>query len=133
MTFAIGAILLVLLTWAGMPSVLIHAATAVMGIGYVGQQVFAIALLADCIADETRHTGQAQGGVLLGIGVAPAVLMLVGLAFMSWYRPAGAPERSRRALSASRGDAGLGQANRSCIRRRPSRRASSPSAYDMRR
>lgn len=142
-TFAIGAILLVLLTWAGMPSVLIHAATAVMGVGYAGQQVFAIALLADCIADETRRTGQAQGGVfagfwtagetlgyaigpgifglflqfsgyvsstagqdvlqpdsvaggvLLGIGVAPAVLMLVGLAFMSWYRPAGAQERSR--------------------------------------
>lgn len=41
-----------------------------IGVGYAGQQVFALAMLPDCIAYDTARTGRRQAGVFTGLWTA---------------------------------------------------------------
>lgn len=132
--FSLGGLALALFAWIALPVALSYVAVLFIGIGYAGEQVFALAMLADCIAYDTARTGKQQGGVLsgiwtagetlgyalgpgifglflqfsgfisttagqtvtqpdsvkwgviLGFGVAPAVLMALGLVLLRWYR-----------------------------------------------
>jgi Na+/melibiose symporter-like transporter len=68
--FAVGALLIGAVAWLHAPGSLAFAATALVGVGYAGEQVFALAMLADCIAYDTARTGQQQGGVLAGLWTA---------------------------------------------------------------
>jgi len=139
--FAIGGVLIAVVGFvAGTNLVLAGLAVAVIGVGYAGEQVFALAMLADCIAADTARTGTAQGGVfagiwtagetlgyalgpavfslflqfsgyisttagqtvvqpdssrigiILGFGLAPAVLMAGGLVLLRWYHAPSAPQ-----------------------------------------
>jgi len=132
--FAVGGVLITLVGFfAGSNLIIASIAVAVIGVGYAGEQVFALAMLAECIAADTARTGQNQGGVfagvwtagetlgyalgpgvfslflqasgyisttsghvvtqphsaiigiILGFGVAPAVLMAGGLLLLRWY------------------------------------------------
>src|SRR3982751_2390391 len=47
-----------------------------MGVGYAGQQVFALAMLPDCIAWDTARTGRRQAGVFTGLWTAGETLGL---------------------------------------------------------
>ena len=133
--FSLGGLLITAVGFlAGTNLVVAGVAVAVIGVGYAGEQVFALAMLAECIAADNARTGTAQGGVLaglwtagetlgyalgpgvfslflqfsgyisttaghtvtqpasattgiiLGFGIAPAVLMAVGLVLLRWYR-----------------------------------------------
>ncbi len=53
-----------------LPSVVIYLLVAVIGVGYAGQQVFALAMLPDCIAYDTARTGRRQAGVFTGLWTA---------------------------------------------------------------
>ncbi|MEH1012076.1 MFS transporter [Micromonospora sp. CPCC 206060] len=53
-----------------LPPVLVYLLVAVMGAGYAGQQVFALAMLPDCIAYDTARTGRRQAGVFTGLWTA---------------------------------------------------------------
>jgi glycoside/pentoside/hexuronide:cation symporter, GPH family len=53
-----------------LPAVLIYLIAAVVGVGYAGQQVFAMAMLPDCIAFDTERTGRRQAGVFTGLWTA---------------------------------------------------------------
>ncbi|MEV4215650.1 MFS transporter [Micromonospora sp. NPDC049662] len=53
-----------------LPSVAVYLVVAVLGVGYAGQQVFALAMLPDCIAYETARTGRRQAGVFTGLWTA---------------------------------------------------------------
>jgi Na+/melibiose symporter-like transporter len=66
--YAAGALLLIPAT-AG-PPVTVYLVTALIGVGYAGQQVFAMAMLPDCIARETERTGRRQAGVFTGVWTA---------------------------------------------------------------
>ena len=48
----------------------------VVGGGYAGQQVFALAMLPDRIADDTARTGRRQAGVFTGLWTAGETLGL---------------------------------------------------------
>ena len=72
--FALGGLLLALVAFTGANSVLSCLATAVIGVGYAGEQVFALAMLAECIAADTARTGKAQGGVFAGLWTAGETL-----------------------------------------------------------
>ena len=66
--YAVGALLLIPAT-AG-PPLTVYLVTALIGVGYAGQQVFAMAMLPDCIARETMRTGRRQAGVFTGVWTA---------------------------------------------------------------
>ncbi|MEV4345441.1 MFS transporter [Actinoplanes sp. NPDC049596] len=72
--FAAGA--LVLLAAPVMPPLPIYLVVAVIGVGYAGQQVFAMAMLPDCIAYDTERTGKRQAGVFTGLWTAGETLGL---------------------------------------------------------
>jgi Na+/melibiose symporter-like transporter len=72
--FAAGG--LALLTAPVVPAVLVYVTTAVIGVGYAGQQVFALAMLADCIGLDTERTGRRQAGVFTGLWTAGETLGL---------------------------------------------------------
>ncbi len=66
--FATGA--LALLLAPALPAVAVYLLVAVIGCGYAGQQVFALAMLPDCIAYDTERTGRRQAGVFTGLWTA---------------------------------------------------------------
>ncbi|GAB7048763.1 MFS transporter [Catenuloplanes indicus] len=66
--FAAGA--LALLAAPVLPPVAVYLIVAVMGAGYAGEQVFAMALLPDRIADDEARTGKRQAGVFTGLWTA---------------------------------------------------------------
>ncbi|MBO3740030.1 MFS transporter [Actinoplanes flavus] len=72
--FATGA--LILLAAPALPGVAVYLIVAVVGAGYAGQQVFAMAMLPDCIAHDTERTGRRQAGVFTGLWTAGETLGL---------------------------------------------------------
>jgi GPH family glycoside/pentoside/hexuronide:cation symporter len=72
--FAAGA--LGLLAAPGLAPVAVYLIVAVIGCGYAGQQVFAMAMLPDCIAADTERTGRRQAGVFTGLWTAGETLGL---------------------------------------------------------
>ncbi|MBB5116398.1 MFS transporter [Micromonospora echinospora] len=66
--FAVGALTLV--AAPALPAAGAYAVVAVIGVGYAGQQVFALAMLPDCIAYDTVRTGRRQAGVFTGLWTA---------------------------------------------------------------
>ncbi|MGX6602903.1 MFS transporter [Micromonosporaceae bacterium Da 78-11] len=74
LVFATAA--LVLLTAPVLPPVAVYLIVAVIGCGYAGQQVFALAMLPDCIAHDTARTGRRQAGVFTGLWTAGETLGL---------------------------------------------------------
>ena len=72
--FAAGA--LALLPRPALPPVAVYLLVAVIGCGYAGQQVFALAMLPDCIAYDTERTGRRQAGVFTGLWTAGETLGL---------------------------------------------------------
>ncbi|MEU4713950.1 MFS transporter [Micromonospora purpureochromogenes] len=65
---AAGALALV--AAPALPAAAVYAVVALLGVGYAGQQVFALALLPDCVAHETARTGRRQAGVFTGLWTA---------------------------------------------------------------
>ncbi|RGC70832.1 Melibiose carrier protein [Micromonospora sp. MW-13] len=63
-----GAVILV--AAPALPAVAVYLVVAVIGVGYAGQQVFALAMLPDCIAYDTARTGRRQAGVFTGLWTA---------------------------------------------------------------
>lgn len=53
-----------------MPPVVAYVITGVIGVGYAGQQVFAMAMLPDCVAYDAARTGRRQAGVFTGLWTA---------------------------------------------------------------
>jgi glycoside/pentoside/hexuronide:cation symporter, GPH family len=53
-----------------LPSVAVYLITALVGVGYAGEQVFALAMLPDCIALDAARTGRRQAGVFTGLWTA---------------------------------------------------------------
>jgi len=72
--FAGGA--LVLIASPILPPVVVYLVVALIGAGYAGQQVFALAMLPDCIAHDTARTGRRQAGVFTGVWTAGETLGL---------------------------------------------------------
>jgi Na+/melibiose symporter-like transporter len=72
--FAGGAA--VLLAATVVPVVVVYLVTAVIGVGYAGQQVFALAMLPDCVAFDAARTGRRQAGVFTGLWTAGETLGL---------------------------------------------------------
>ncbi|HEX5596753.1 MAG TPA: MFS transporter [Micromonosporaceae bacterium] len=66
--FAAGAMALVAAPL--LPAAAVYAVVAAIGCGYAGQQVFALAMLPDCIAYDTARTGRRQAGVFTGVWTA---------------------------------------------------------------
>ncbi|PWR16131.1 MFS transporter, partial [Micromonospora sicca] len=66
--FAAGALALV--AAPVLPAVGVYLLVALIGVGYAGQQVFALAMLPDCIAYDTARTGRRQAGVFTGLWTA---------------------------------------------------------------
>jgi GPH family glycoside/pentoside/hexuronide:cation symporter len=66
--FAFAALALV--AAPSLPAVAVYLIVAVVGVGYAGQQVFAMAMLPDCIARDTERTGRRQAGVFTGLWTA---------------------------------------------------------------
>ncbi|MFK3981315.1 MFS transporter [Micromonospora sp. NPDC050397] len=76
LVFAVGAFALVAAPVLPYPSP--YLVVVVIGCGYAGLQVFAFAMLPDCIAYDTARTGRRQAGVFTGVWTAGETL---GLAF----------------------------------------------------
>ncbi|HEY2791100.1 MAG TPA: MFS transporter [Micromonosporaceae bacterium] len=74
--FAAGGALLGLVALVHAPAVLAYLATAIVGCGYAGEQVFALSMLPDCIALDARRTGRRQAGVFTGLWTAGETLGL---------------------------------------------------------
>lgn len=79
--FALASLLLaggaaVLVAAPVLPASAVYAVIAVIGCGYAGQQVFALAMLPDCIAYDTARTGRRQAGVFTGLWTAGETLGL---------------------------------------------------------
>ncbi len=84
LVLALAALLLV---WSrSAPHWWVYAATALVGVGYAGAQVFPMAMLPDAAAVDARRTGQNRAGVYtgvwtagetLGLALGPAVYALV--------------------------------------------------------
>jgi glycoside/pentoside/hexuronide:cation symporter, GPH family len=74
--FAAGALVIGLLALVHAPAALAYAATAIVGAGYAGQQVFGLAMLPDCIAFDAARTGRRQAGVFTGLWTAGETLGL---------------------------------------------------------
>lgn len=71
---AVAAVAMLVAWWA--PAVAVYPVTAIMGVGYAGQQVFALAMLPDCIAQDAARTGRRQAGVFTGLWTAGETLGL---------------------------------------------------------
>ena len=71
---ATAALALVAAWW--IPTVVVYIVVACMGVGYAGQQVFALAMLPDCIAYDDRRTGRRQAGIFTGLWTAGETLGL---------------------------------------------------------
>jgi Na+/melibiose symporter-like transporter len=84
----------VLLVWSrSAPAWWVYAATALVGLGYAGVQVFPMAMLPDAAAVDARRTGENRAGVYtgvwtagetLGLALGPAIYALV-LALGSYH------------------------------------------------
>jgi glycoside/pentoside/hexuronide:cation symporter, GPH family len=72
--FAVAA--MVLVAAPALPATAVYPIVAVVGAGYAGQQVFAMAMLPDCIAYDTDRTGRRQAGVFTGLWTAGETLGL---------------------------------------------------------
>nr|WP_308167714.1 MFS transporter [Catellatospora tritici] len=72
--FAAGALALVLA--GSVPPVVAYVVTGLIGVGYAGQQVFAMAMLPDCVAYDAARTGRRQAGVFTGLWTAGETLGL---------------------------------------------------------
>ena len=81
------ALAALLLLWCrSAPTWWVYGATALVGVGYAGAQVFPIAMLPDSAAVDARRTGENRAGVYtgvwtagetLGLALGPAVFALV--------------------------------------------------------
>ncbi|GAB2887702.1 MFS transporter [Nocardioides pacificus] len=71
---AAGAGLLVMASW--MPAAGVFGATALVGVGYAGCQVFPMAMLPDAAAVDARRTGENRAGVYTGVWTAGETLGL---------------------------------------------------------
>jgi glycoside/pentoside/hexuronide:cation symporter, GPH family len=71
---AVGALLLTTARVA--PSGVVFAATALVGVGYAGAQVFPLAMLPDAAAVDARRTGSNRAGVYTGVWTAGETLGL---------------------------------------------------------
>ncbi len=71
---AAGALLLTTARVA--PPVVVFAATALVGVGYAGAQVFPLAMLPDAAAVDARRTGSNRAGVYTGVWTAGETLGL---------------------------------------------------------
>jgi GPH family glycoside/pentoside/hexuronide:cation symporter len=71
---AIGAVLVVSARTA--PDIVIFLATALVGVGYAGAQVFPMAMLPDAAAVDARRTGEGRVGVYTGVWTAGETLGL---------------------------------------------------------
>jgi Na+/melibiose symporter-like transporter len=71
---AAGALLLV--TAQVVPSVVVFLATALVGVGYAGAQVFPLAMLPDAAAVDAHRTGSNRAGVYTGVWTAGETLGL---------------------------------------------------------
>jgi Na+/melibiose symporter-like transporter len=65
-----------------LPRALVYAVVVVAGVGYAGLQVFAQALLPDCVAHDTARTGLRQAGVFTGVWTAGQSLGMGGGALL---------------------------------------------------
>ncbi|MCL2463445.1 MAG: MFS transporter, partial [Micrococcales bacterium] len=75
LVFALGGALITVVGFVAHTNLIVAClATAVIGVGYAGEQVFALAMLADCIAGDTARTGKSQGGVFAGLWTAGETL-----------------------------------------------------------
>ena len=71
------ALAAVLLAWArSAPDWWVYAATALVGVGYAGCQVFPLAMLPDAAAVDARRTGANRAGVYTGVWTAGETLGL---------------------------------------------------------
>ncbi|MEH0844673.1 MFS transporter [Micromonospora sp. CPCC 205711] len=59
-----------------LPAAASYAVVALIGVGYAGQQVFALAMLPDVVAHSTARTGRRQAGVFTGLWTAGETLGL---------------------------------------------------------
>jgi len=67
---------LALVVAPAVPHFIVYAFIATIGFGYAGQQLFGLALLPDCIAEDTARTGRRQAGVFTGVWTAGETLGL---------------------------------------------------------
>ncbi|GHJ45572.1 MFS transporter [Catellatospora sp. TT07R-123] len=67
---------LALVAAGSVPPAAAYAITGVIGVGYAGQQVFALAMLPDCVAFDAARTGRRQAGVFTGLWTAGETLGL---------------------------------------------------------
>jgi Na+/melibiose symporter-like transporter len=74
LVLAAGALLLV--TARSAPPAVVFAATALVGVGYAGAQVFPLAMLPDAAAVDARRTGSSRAGVYTGVWTAGETLGL---------------------------------------------------------
>ncbi|MEU4676480.1 MFS transporter [Micromonospora sp. NPDC023737] len=58
------------------PAAAVYPVVALVGAGYAGQQVFALAMLPDCISWDEARTGRRQAGVFTGVWTAGETLGL---------------------------------------------------------
>jgi Na+/melibiose symporter-like transporter len=71
------ALAALLLLWArSAPAWWVYAATALVGVGYAGAQVFPMAMLPDAAAVDARRTGENRAGVYTGVWTAGETLGL---------------------------------------------------------
>lgn len=68
--FVLGALLIAVAAWTGLPSWAVYVAVVLVGVGYAGEQVYAIAMLADVIAEDETASGRQRGGVFAGVWTA---------------------------------------------------------------
>ncbi|MEU6206105.1 MFS transporter [Micromonospora musae] len=59
-----------------LPAAAVYPVVALVGAGYAGQQVFALAMLPDCISWDEARTGRRQAGVFTGVWTAGETLGL---------------------------------------------------------
>jgi glycoside/pentoside/hexuronide:cation symporter, GPH family len=71
---AVGAVVAV--TAQSAPASVVFAATALVGVGYAGCQVFPLAMLPDAAAVDARRTGSSRVGVYTGVWTAAETLGL---------------------------------------------------------
>jgi len=74
LVLALGALLLV--GGRSEPSAMVFGATALVGVGYAGAQVFPLAMLPDAAAVDAGRTGQNRAGVYTGVWTAGETLGL---------------------------------------------------------
>ncbi|WP_445258312.1 MFS transporter [Nocardioides aurantiacus] len=67
---------LLLATAGHVPVALVYAATALVGVGYAGIQVFPLAMLPDAVAVDAARTGENRAGVYTGVWTAGETLGL---------------------------------------------------------